>query len=47
MKLLATVDHRILSYWNTAPGERVWAYLATFVPLTALACSVISEFVGG
>ena len=47
MKLLAMVDHHILAYWNTAPGERVWAYLATFVPLTALACSVISEFIGG
>lgn len=47
MKILATIDHRILNYWNTAPSERVWAYLVTFVPLTAMACSVISEFVGG
>ena len=47
MKLLATIDHRILSYWNTMPRDRVWAYLATFVPLTALVCSVISEFIGG
>lgn len=47
MKLLATIDHHILAYWNTAPSERGWAYLATFVPLTALACSVISELIGG
>lgn len=47
MKLLQTIDKHILAYWYTTPAERVWAYLATFVPLTALACSVISEFIGG
>lgn len=47
MKLLTTIDRCILSYWNTEPSERVWAYLATFVPLTALACSIASEFIGG
>lgn len=47
MKLLATIDQHILAYWNTAPSERGWTYLATFVPLAALLCSIISEFIGG
>lgn len=29
MKLLATIDRHILAYWNTAPSERLWAYLAS------------------
>ncbi|WLR79364.1 hypothetical protein [Limosilactobacillus reuteri] len=28
MKLLTTIDKHILSYWDTAPSERLWAYLA-------------------
>ena len=30
MKLLSVIDKHILSYWDTAPSERIWAYLATF-----------------
>lgn len=47
MKFLATIDHHVLSYWDTATDDRVWAYLATFVPLTALVCSIINEIIGG
>ena len=46
MKLLATIDQHILAYWNTSPSERGWSYLATFVPLAALLCSIITEFIG-
>lgn len=31
--MLQKIDGKILAYWDTAPNERVWAYLATFVPL--------------
>ena len=44
MKLLTTIDHCILSYWNTEPSERVWAYPATFVPLTALIIGTVAQF---
>ncbi|WP_323075280.1 hypothetical protein [Limosilactobacillus reuteri] len=42
MKLLATIDKHILSYWDTAPSERLWAYLAT-LPLVVLVLDGISQ----
>ena len=42
MKVLQTIDNHILVFWFTAPEERAWAYLATFVPLTALAIELIT-----
>ena len=26
--MLQKIDDKILAYWDTAPNERVWAYLA-------------------
>ncbi|MEE6635320.1 hypothetical protein [Limosilactobacillus pontis] len=43
MKLLRTIDNQILAFWYTAPDERVWAYLATFVPATALIIGLIVQ----
>lgn len=43
MKLLQTIDKHILAYWYTTPAERAWAYLATFVPLTALIVATITQ----
>lgn len=34
------LDSKILAYWDTAPSERVWAYLATFVPLLGLIVTI-------
>lgn len=41
MKLLQTIDKRILTYWATSPRERVFAYGATFAPLLAVIFEVI------
>lgn len=41
MKLLQTIDHRILTYWATSPDERVFAYLVTFTPVLAILFEVI------
>lgn len=46
MKLLHTIDNQILAFWYTAPSDRLWAYLATFVPVVAVICSIASEFIG-
>lgn len=44
MKLLITIDKHILSYWDTAPSERVWAYLATF-PVVLVAMNLIAQLI--
>lgn len=44
MKLLATIDKHILSYWNTAPSERLWAYLAT-LPVVLVAMNLIAQLI--
>ena len=31
--MLRKIDDTILNYWLTPPEQRMWAYLATFVPL--------------
>lgn len=38
--MLQKIDGKILAYWDTAPSERVWAYLATFVPLLGLIVTI-------
>lgn len=43
MKALRTIDNQILAFWFTAPDERVWAYLATFVPVSALIIGLIVQ----
>lgn len=43
MKLLRTIDNQILAFWFTAPEERAWAYLATFVPVSALIIGLIVQ----
>ena len=44
MKLLATIDRHILAYWNTAPDERLWAYLATF-PVVVLVFDSVAQII--
>lgn len=44
MKLLTTIDKHILSYWDTAPSERVWAYLAT-LPVVLVAMNLIAQLI--
>ncbi|UXE89766.1 hypothetical protein [Limosilactobacillus reuteri] len=44
MKLLVTIDKHILSYWNTAPSERLWAYLAT-LPVVLAAMNLIAQLI--
>ena len=44
MKLLTTIDKHILSYWGTAPSERVWAYLAT-LPVVLVAMNLIAQLI--
>ena len=44
MKLLATIDKHILSYWDTAPSERLWAYLAT-LPVVLVAMNLITQLI--
>ncbi len=43
MKLLRTIDNQILAFWFTAPEEREWAYLATFVSVSALIVGLIVQ----
>lgn len=43
MKLLRTIDNQILAFWYTASDERVWAYLATFVPVSALIVGLVTQ----
>ena len=38
--MLQKIDGKILAYWDTAPNERAWAYLATFVPLLGLIITI-------
>lgn len=44
MKLLTTIDKHILSYWNTAPSERLWAYLAT-LPVVLVAMNLLAQLI--
>ena len=44
MKFLTTIDKHILSYWDTAPSERVWAYLAT-LPVVLVAMNLIAQLI--
>ena len=44
MKLLTTIDKHILSYWDTAPSERVWAYLAT-LPVVLVAMNLLAQLI--
>lgn len=44
MKLLVTIDRHILAYWNTAPEDRLWAYLATF-PVVVLVFDAIAQII--
>lgn len=41
MKLLQTIDKRILAYWATSPKERAFAYGVTFTPVVFLIFEVI------
>lgn len=42
MKILQTIDKQILAYWNTAPSERLWAYLAT-LPVVILMIDLMTQ----
>lgn len=44
MKLLATIDRHILAYWNTAPSERLWAYLAS-LPVVVLVFDAVAQII--
>lgn len=44
MKFLTTIDKHILSYWDTAPSERVWAYL-TALPVVLVAMNLIAQLI--
>ena len=44
MKLLTTIDKHILSYWDTAPSERLWAYLVT-LPVVLVAMNLIAQLI--
>lgn len=44
MKVLRTIDNQILMFWYTAPSDRLWAYLATFVPAAALIIGTVAQF---
>ena len=41
MKLLSVIDKHILSYWDTAPSERIWAYLAT-LPVVLITINAVA-----
>lgn len=43
MKVLRTIDNQILAFWYTAPNDRLWAYLATFVPATAFIIGLMTQ----
>lgn len=38
--MLRKVDGKILDFWWSGPDDRVWAYLATFVPLLGAAAGI-------
>ena len=38
--MLRKIDHEILADWWSGPDDRVWAYLATFVPLLGVAAGI-------
>jgi hypothetical protein len=44
MKALRTIDNQILAFWYTEPSDRLWAYLATFVPVTAFIIGTVAQF---
>lgn len=44
MKLLLTIDRHILAYWNTAPEDRLWAYLAS-LPVAVLVLDAITQLI--
>ena len=44
MKLLTTIDKHILSYWDTAPSERLWAYLVT-LPVVLVAMNLLAQLI--
>ena len=44
MKVLRTIDNQILAFWYTAPSDRFWAYLATFVPAVAFIIGTVTQF---
>ena len=43
MKVLRTIDNQILAFWYTTPSDRLWAYLATFVPATAFIIGLMTQ----
>lgn len=44
MKILATIDKHILVFWDTAPSERLWAYLAS-LPVAVLVLDAITQLI--
>lgn len=44
MKILQTIDKQILAYWNTAPSERLWAYLAS-LPVVVLVFDSVAQII--
>ena len=44
MNLLTTIDKHILSYWDTAPSERLWAYLVT-LPVVLVAMNLLAQLI--
>ncbi len=44
MKLLTTIDKHILSYWDTAPSERLWAYLVT-LPVVLVVMNLLAQLI--
>lgn len=44
MKLLATIDQHILVFWDTAPSERLWAYLAS-MPVVVLIIDALTHLI--
>ncbi len=44
MKLLTTIDKHILSYWDTAPSERLWAYLVT-LPVVLVVINAVTQLI--
>ena len=44
MKLLTTIDKHILSYWDTAPSERLWAYRVT-LPVVLVAMNLLAQLI--
>lgn len=44
MKLLATIDRHILAYWNTAPEDRLWSYLAS-LPVAVLVFDAVAQII--